>query len=118
MIQIAFIILTTAVMLLILLLLLIKSGYQLQYLRLTKKQKPGSVWDFVKFKFSDVKARKQRVEAFLLFPMFYAIILDDKQQDRLELKRRVKYIHIAIYGMFIVLIVMGIFSEKIFPSNS
>lgn len=114
--QIVFIILTAILLLAIVLLFVVKSGLQLQYLRLKNRKKPGSVWDFIKFKFSDKEARKLRVQAFLLFPMLYPMELDEPTQELNELKRKVKRIHIAVYGCIILLVILGIYSEKVFPA--
>ncbi len=116
--QIIFITLTVLLLLGILVLFLIKSGLQLQYLRLKNHRKPGSVWDFLKFSFSDEKARQQRVKAFLLFPMLYPIALDEQREELNKIKIRIKRIHMGIYALLIVLIVLAIYSEKVFPATA
>lgn len=116
--QVVFIIITAILLLAIFLLFLVKSGLQLQYLQLKNRKNPGSVWDFLKFKFSDKQARQLRVQAFLLFPMLYPIELDEPSEELNDLKRRVKRIHIAIYGCLILLVILGIYSEKVFPASA
>lgn len=116
--QIIFLVLAALLLLAILLLFSIKSGLQLQYLRIKDRKKPGSVWDFLKFSFSDEKARQLRVKAFLLFPMLYPVALDENKEELNDIKRRVKRIHIGIYFLLILLIVLGIYSEKVFPANA
>lgn len=116
MLQIIFIILTVLVLLGIILLFLRKAGIQLQYLRIKSGRKPGETKDFISFDFSSEKERKQRWEAFLLFPMLYPITLDEKNERLNELKARVKRIHIGIYACLIALVILGVYSEKVFPS--
>lgn len=114
--QLLFVLLTALLLLGLFLLFVVKSGLQLQYLKLRKGQQPGSKWDYLKFNFSDKKARQLRLEAFLLFPMLYPIVLDEQKKELNELKKKIKKIHIGIYGFLILLIVLGIYSEKIIPS--
>ncbi len=95
-----------------------KSGLQLQYLNLKNRKPAGSVWDFLKFSFSDKKARQLRVQAFLLFPMLYTVLLDDDKEELNAIKKKVKRIHIGVYLMLIILIVLAIYSEKVFPATA
>ncbi len=95
-----------------------KSGLQLQYLNLKNRKPAGSVWDFLKFSFSDKKARQLRVQAFLLFPMLYTVLLDDDKEELNTIKKKVKRIHIGVYLMLIILIVLAIYSEKVFPETA
>lgn len=115
-VQFLFILITVLLLLAVLLLLVMKSGSQLQYLNLKNRKPAGSVWDYLKFSFSDKKARQLRIQAFLLFPMLYPVVLDDKKEELNAIKRRVKRIHIGIYFMLIILIVLAIYSEKVFPA--
>ncbi len=78
----------------------------------------GSVWDLLKFKFSDKKERQLRVQAFLLFPMLYPVLLDDPKEELNAIKRRIKRIHIGIYFLLIILVVLAIYSEKVFPATA
>ena len=112
--QWVFIAVFLAIVLAILGLFLYKAGKQLQYLRIRKKKKPGAVKDFWSFDFSDPKARQMRIEAFLLFPLLFAIAIDEDKQELNDIKQEVKRIHILIYLLIIVLIIMAILSEKVF----
>lgn len=94
-----------------------KSGLQLQYLKLQDRKQAGSIWDFLKFNLSDKKERQLRIQAFLLFPMLYPVVADDKKEELNAIKRRIKRIHIGIYFMLIILIVLAIYSEKVFPAT-
>jgi hypothetical protein len=115
--QIIFISLTVLLLLGVLLLFVVKSGLQLQYLNIKNRKKPGAVWDIIKFSFSDKKARQQRIDAFLLFPMLYPVVLDDSNAQMLSIKKRVKKIHIGIYFSLILLVVLAVYSEKVFPAT-
>ncbi len=115
-VQILFVIITSLVLLVILSLFIAKAGLQLQYLRIKAGKSPGKVLDFMRFDFSNETERRLRWQAFLIFPMFYAIVPDEKDNRLNELKLKVKRIHIGIYLSLTVLIVLGIYSEKVFPS--
>ncbi len=91
-----------------------KAALQMQYLRLKKKQKALPLSAFYRFRFSDKKARQERLEAFLLFPLMYPVVMDDSKEELLALKKRIKAIHIVIYFILVVLIILGIYSEKVF----
>ena len=116
--QIIFIFLVLALLLLILLLFTIKAGFQLQYLRLKSKKKEGKVWDILKFSGATAPDKKLRYEAFMLFPMLYPIVLDEKREELNNIKRRIKRIHIGIYVILIALIILAIYSEKLFPTTA
>ena len=115
--QIIFIAFILILLFLILLLFAIKAGFQLQYLKLKSRKKEGFVWDILKFASGSPADKKLRWEAFMLFPMLYPIVLDEEKQELNAIKRRIKRIHIGIYFILIVLIVLAIYSEKVFPSG-
>lgn len=112
--QFIFIFFAIILMLAIIVLFIIKAGIQLQYLRLSRKKKKGAISDFVQFDYTDVKERALRWEAFLMFPLMYAIVLEEGQEEFNDLKRSIKRIHITIYTLLILLIIMGVYSEKVF----
>lgn len=112
-----FVFFSVVILIAILLLFSIKAGLQLQYLRIKKGKKPGEVIDFVRFDISDPKERKLRWDAFLLFPMLYAVILDDEKESLNNIKRKIKRIHIGIYFTLIALVILGVYSEKVFPAS-
>jgi len=116
--QIIFVITVLALLLLILLLFTIKAGFQLQYLRLKARKKEGSVWDVLKFTSGTPVEKKLRWEAFLLFPLLFPIVLDENKKELNDIKRRIKRIHIGIYVTLIALIILAIYSEKIFPAGA
>jgi hypothetical protein len=91
-----------------------KASIQLQYLRIQKGKKPGKRSDFFRFNTKDHKAREIRMKAFLLFPLMYAVVLDDEKDALRDIKRQVKSIHIFIYLILVVLIILSILSEKVF----
>lgn len=93
-----------------------KLGLQLQYLRLKAKKPAGKVQDFLIFDWKDADERSLRVDAFLLFPMLYPVLLDEQREELNELKMKVKRAHIGIYFAIILFIILGIFSERILPA--
>lgn len=93
-----------------------KSGLQLQYLQLKKKAQVGKIKDFLFFNLQNAEARAMRLQAFLLFPMLYPVILDEEREELNEIKSKVKRTHIAIYFSLILFIILAVYSEKVFPS--
>ena len=93
-----------------------KSGLQLQYLQLKKKAQDGKIKDFLFFNLQDAEARAIRLQAFLLFPMLYPVILDEERVELNEIKSKVKRTHIGIYLSLILFIILAVYSEKVFPS--
>jgi hypothetical protein len=91
-----------------------KAALQLQYLRLKQNKKPGELLDFIRFNWTDSSARDERLKAFLLFPLMFSIELNETKPALLEIKKRVKRIHISIYMILVVLIILSIYSEKVF----
>ena len=111
--QILFILLTALILIAILWLFLRKADLQLRYMRLQQGVK-AIAGEFLKFQWNDSRARNERWQAFLLFPMLFPLELGEEREELLEIKRSVKRIHIGIYVMLILLILMGIYSEKVF----
>lgn len=112
--QLLFIVFTLLLLLAILGLFLRKAGLQLQYLRLQRKEEAGKTADFLRFSWRNEQARAYRWQAFLMFPMLYPVALDDEDERLLEIKRKVKRTHIYIYLCLIGLIIIAIYSEKVF----
>lgn len=115
--QFVFTFLVIVLLLAILVLFVLKAGLQLQYLRLKKNKKAGEKMDILQFDYSNSKERQVRLEAFMMFPLMFPIVLDETKQELNALKRKVKSIHIGIYSILIVLIIMAIYSEKVFPAT-
>lgn len=90
-----------------------KSGLQLQYLRVRRGQHQGKISDYWKFGWRNSQMRLLRWEAFLLFPMLYGVSMEEDNERLLQIKREIKRTHILIYLSVIVLILLGVFSERI-----
>lgn len=112
--ELLFVLLISGIILFILGLFYRKLALQMQYLQIQKKKPKEALKNFLFFDWSDAKARSLRTEAFLLFPMLYPIVLDDKNEELLDIKHRIKRHHIGIYFGIIFFIVLSIFSEKVF----
>ncbi len=112
--QFLFLFFGLSVMIALLAIFVVKAGLQLQYLRLKNKKEKGSIFDFLQFDISDSKQRKVRMEAFLLFPVMFAVVLDEDDEELNNIKRKVKRLHIAIYLILIILTILAIYSEKVF----
>lgn len=112
--QLFYTLLILLVMVGILGLFVLKAGRQMQYLRLQNKKPAGEPSDFWKKGWRDEKQRKERMSAFLLFPLLFPVSLDESREELNDLKRDIKRIHILIYFLLIVLVTLGIFGEKVF----
>ena len=112
--QVLFILLTTFVLIAIIWLFLQKADRQLEFYKLERKL-PYQKGDFWRRGWSNSKLRKERWQAFLLFPMLFPIEIDQKNDDLAEIQKSVKKIHIAVYGLLILLVVLAVYSEKVFP---
>lgn len=100
----------------LILLYAVKAGLQMQYIRLERKKKPGS-WKEI-FKLGDRKNNDLRMEAFLKFPLMFAIVFEEGESDEmLEIKRSVKRIHILIYIALIFLILAAVYASKAYPEG-
>lgn len=110
---IIFIILTFLILLAILWLFLRKADLQLRYMRM-KRGANASAGEFLKFSWQDSKARNERWQAFLMFPMLFPVELGEEKSELLDIKKQIKRIHIGVYLMVILLVIMGIYSEKVF----
>ena len=106
------------ILLAILAIFLFKASLQLQYLRIKNKKNKGSKSDLLQFDFSDKKERKERWDAFLLFPLMYTVVFEENEkQELIEIKKRIKKLHILIYSLLIIVIVLAVYSEKVFPPS-
>lgn len=116
--QFVFVFISIILMVGILGLFILKAGLQLQFLRIESKKDKGSITDILMFDFSDKKERAERWQAFLLFPLMYPIVYhEDEAEELVAIKRKVKRINIGIYFVIMVLIVLGVYSQKLFPAN-
>jgi hypothetical protein len=93
-----------------------KSGLQLQYLHVQQNMPIGKIKDFLLFNFKDAQERALRLQAFLLFPMLYPVLIDESKEELNEIKYKVKRTHIGIYFSLIVFIILAVYSERVFPS--
>jgi hypothetical protein len=118
-IQFVYVFVVVALMLVMLGLFVYKAGLQLQYLRLQSKKPAGSVSDIIQFDYSNASERKSRLQAFLLFPLMYPIDIEEDEAEELKkLKLRIKKIHIGIYSLLILVIILAVYSEKVFPQSA
>jgi hypothetical protein len=94
-----------------------KMALQMQYLEIQAGKKPSPLKSFLSFDWSDTKARALRAEAFLLFPMLFALQIEEDEPEALKaIKYKIKRSHIGIYFCLIIFITLGILSERILPA--
>ncbi|WP_421754028.1 hypothetical protein [Croceimicrobium sp.] len=94
-----------------------KMALQMQYLQIKAGKKAAPLKSFLLFDWKDNQARNLRAEAFLLFPMLYAVPIEENEKgELLEIKQKIKRSHVGIYFCLILFIVLGILSEKVIPA--
>lgn len=89
-----------------------KSALQLQYRRLKTGEAPGALKDFWAFDYRDGDAWRERGKAFLMFPMLYALPLDEEDDRLLTIKKEIKRTHILIYLLITLFLAFSILLEK------
>lgn len=115
--SILFFAITAFVILLLLLLFYRKMALQMQYLEIESGKKPSPLKEYLFFDWGDAKARALRAEAFLLFPMLFALQIEEDEKEALkDIKYKIKRSHVGIYFCLIVFITLGILSERIIPA--
>jgi len=97
---------------------LLKAGRQLQYLRIKKKKKPGLVSDFWKFDFKNAQERSLRLQALLLYPLLFPVVIEesDKQEVK-DIKLKIKDLNIVLYFLIILIILLGVYASKTYPEG-
>ena len=97
---------------------LLKAGRQLQYLRVKKKQKPGFVRDFWKFDFKNTQERSLRLQALLLYPLLFPVVIEDSdKQEVKDIKLKIKDLNIVLYFLIIFIILIGVYASKTYPEG-
>jgi hypothetical protein len=95
----------------------LKIAYQYQYLRLKNGLKQNDLFEAWSISLKKEADKKRRNEAVMLFPLFFPIVLDDKKQEMNDIKRTIKKLHIFIYLFVIVIMLIGVYSNKAFPNG-
>lgn len=101
----------------ILVLYAVKVAYHFVFLRLRAKKKPGKASDFFSRNFINKEDAHYWKNAFLLFPLLYAIVLDEPTEALNDIKRKIKRLHIAIYAFLIVALLTVVYAAKAFPEG-
>lgn len=99
----------------LLLLFFLKTGTQLQYLRVKKGKKKGE-WTDV-FQFFSREDKELRNASFMLFPLLFPIELNEKKEELNDLKRRVKKINIGLYLCIMVIFALGAYTSIKYPEG-
>jgi hypothetical protein len=95
----------------------LKAGLQLQYKNILERRSAGSLSDFWVFNWKDGDARERRMDAFLLFPVFFPVDLEDKKPELVDIKYKIRRLHLAFYGLMIVLILLGSYVSRAYPDG-
>lgn len=96
----------------------IKVGLQLMLIRNESNQSEGRVLDFISFDFGNADERKLRMQAFLRYPLMFPVDIDDADSERIRvLKRQIKNVNIAIYGVLMLMILLVVYAGKAYPEG-
>jgi hypothetical protein len=95
----------------------IKAGLQLQYQNIKSKKPEGNLLDFWVFDWKSSEAREQRVDAFLLFPIFFPIDLEESNNRLVEIKHQIRTVHLVFYALMIILILLGSYISRAYPEG-
>ena len=95
----------------------LKVSYHFVFLRLRAKKKPGTTSDFFSRNFINKDDAQYWKDAFLLFPLLYAIVFDEPTEALNDIKRKVKRLHIAIYALLMVALLTVVYAAKAFPEG-
>jgi hypothetical protein len=101
----------------LLVLFYIKAGLQLQYKNLEDQKELGEINSFFVFDWKNSSERSRRIDAFLLFPLFFPIDLHEKKGQDLAIREKLKKVHLSLYAVFIVLIFSASYASKVFPEG-
>lgn len=95
----------------------LKISHHFVFLRLRAKKKPGTINDFFSRNFINKGDAQFWKDAFLLFPLLYAIVLDEPTEALNSIKRKIKRLHIAIYALLMVALLTVVYAAKAFPEG-
>lgn len=95
----------------------VKAGLQLQYQNIKKKKPQGALTDFFNFDYKDASARSARIDAFLLFPIFFPIDLEEGTEAEKGIKRKIRSVHLVFYVLMIVLLLLATYFSKAYPNG-
>ncbi len=101
----------------ILVLYAIKIAHHFRYQRLRDRKKPGTIGDFFSRNFIDKKDPERWKQAFLMFPLLYAIALDEPTEELNQIKRQIKNMNVTIYAVLAVAMLVVIYASKAFPEG-
>ncbi len=92
-----------------------KAGVQMQYLKIKNRKKPG-LWTDV-FQFTDKKDKEERNASFMLFPLLFPVVLDEKSEKLNKIKAKVKRIHIFMYLCIMMIFGLGAYTSVYYPEG-
>jgi hypothetical protein len=98
-------------------LFLIKAVLQLQYQNLKTRKPLGAITDFFVFDYKNAAARSARIDAFLLFPIFFPIDLEEGTDAEKRIKRQIRRVHLLFYVLMIVLLLLASYLSKAYPNG-
>jgi hypothetical protein len=94
-----------------------KVAYHFQYVRLKNRKNQGVLSDFFSRNFSNKGDAQYWKEAFWIFPLLYAIVLDEPTEALNNIKRKIKRLNVAIYLVLMVALLIVVYAAKAFPEG-
>lgn len=95
----------------------IKIAHHFRYLRLRDRKKPGSIGDFFSRNFNDKKDPERWKQSFLMFPLLYAIALDETTEELNAIKAQIKKLNVSIYAVLALAMLVVVYASKAFPEG-
>jgi hypothetical protein len=95
----------------------IKIAQHFRFLRLKDGKKPGTIGDFFTRNFKDKKDAERWKQSFLMFPLLFAIVLDEPREELNVLKAQIKKLNVSIYAVLALAMLVVVYASKAFPQG-
>lgn len=96
----------------------VKAGLQLMLIRTENKKKPGRILDIISFDFGNADERKLRGRALMRYPLMFPVEMDESDSEDIHtLKRQIKNVNIALYGVLMMMILLVVYAGKAYPEG-
>lgn len=87
-------------------------------IRTENKKKAGRILDLISFDFGNADERKLRADALLRYPLMFPVDMDESDPENIRtLKRQIKNVNIALYGVLMMMILLVVYAGKAYPEG-
>ncbi len=94
-----------------------KMAIHFKFLRLKDRKKVGATSDFFYRAFNDKKDAERWKKAWMIFPLMFAVVLEEERTELNGLLKEIKKINFAIYSVLIVAMLVTVYAAKAFPEG-